>query len=74
MKAISKARPQLMSKLVNVAKYLPWMKRVCSRYLILDQLEELKDDIKNMTEPRIGAPVDEIFNRIDQIKKDITNS
>ena len=31
-----------MSKLVNVKAYLPWMRRVCSRRLVLDQLDELE--------------------------------
>lgn len=57
----------LMSKLVNVAKYLPWMKRVCSRKLVLDQLDNLEHDIC------ILAPKEKehVTERMAQIKKDI---
>ena len=56
-----------MSKLVNVAKYLPWMKRVCSRRIVFDQLDELEHDVC------ILAPKEKehVTERMAQIKKDI---
>ena len=59
----------LMSKLVNVAKYLPWMKRVCSRRIVFDQLDELEHDVC------ILAPKEKehVTERMARIKKDIAN-
>ena len=56
-----------MSKLVNVRAYLPWMRRVCSRRLVYDQLDNLEHDIC------ILAPKekDHVIERIAQIKKDV---
>lgn len=56
-----------MSKLVNVAKYLPWMKRVCSRRIVLNQLDELEHDVCLLA-PKEKEHVTE---RMAQIKKDI---
>ena len=57
-----------MSKLVNVAKYLPWMKRVCSRRIVFDQLDELEHDVCILLLPKEKEHVTE---RMAQIKKDI---
>ena len=55
-----------MSKLVNVAKYLPWMKRVCSRQIVLDQLDALAEAYSQQPNGK-GEPL----RRIAQIKKDV---
>ena len=58
-----------MKEIVDVAKYLPWMKRVCSRRIVFDQLDELEHDVC------ILAPKEKehVTERMAQIKKDIAN-
>ena len=56
-----------MSKLVDVAKYLPWMKRVCSRRIVLDQLDLLLDG--HSADPHDKGSL--FAKRIAQIKKDV---
>ena len=57
-----------MSKLVNVKAYLPWMRRVCSRRLVLDQLDNLEHDLLDDNVTFSTAGLEEC---IAQIKKDV---
>ena len=57
--------------LINVARWLPQMKRACSRKIVLDQLDQLETDVYQRTEPRFGASDFDLKGRIEQIKKDV---
>jgi len=57
--------------LINVARWMPQIRRVCSRQLVLDQLDQLEIDVYEKTEPRFGASDLNLKGRIKQIKKDI---
>ena len=57
--------------LINVARWLPQMKRACSRKIVLDQLDQLETDVYQKTEPRFGASGFDLKGRIEQIKKDV---
>ena len=57
--------------LINVARWLPQMKRACSRKIVLDQLDQLETDVYQKTEPRFGASDLDLKGRIEQIKKDV---
>ena len=56
-------RPRKTKGLINVAKWLPQMRRACSRQIVLDQLDEL--------EFRRSADWRDRAQRIAQIKKDV---
>ena len=56
-----------MKEIVDVAKYLPWMKRVCSRRIVLDQLDLLLDG--HSEDPNDKGSL--FAKRIAQIKKDV---
>ena len=62
-------RPRKTKGLINVAKWLPQMRRVCSYQIVLDQLDELEHDVC------ILAPKEKehVTERMAQIKKDIAN-
>ncbi len=53
--------------LINVAKWLPQMRRVCSYQIVLDQLDELGGMNRE-----ISGPADR-KKLIAQIKKDVVN-
>ena len=54
----------LMSKLVNVKAYLPWMRRVCSRKLVLDQLDNLEHDLLDDNVTFSAAGLEECISQI----------
>ena len=56
-------KPRQTKGLINVAKWLPQMRRACSRQIVLDQLDEL--------EFRRSADWRDRAQRIAQIKKDV---
>ena len=62
-------RPRKTKGLINVAKWLPQMRRVCSYQIVLDQLDELEHDVC------ILAPKEKehVTERMAQIKKDLAN-
>ena len=66
--AKSGGRPKESKKLVNVRKYLPWMKRIASYQIVYDQLDELETYYSS--NPFAAS---DLRNRIAQIKKDISN-
>jgi len=57
-------RPKKKTKVINVAKYMPQIKNVAKRQLIIGQLDRLKDMNGNIT------GVEERAKLIEQIKKD----
>ena len=57
-------RPKKNNKVINVAKYMPEIKNVAKRQLIIGQLDQLKDMNGNIT------GVEERAKLIEQIKKD----
>ena len=57
-------RPKKNNKVINVAKYMPQIKNVAKRQLIIGQLDQLKDINVNIT------GVEERAKLIEQIKKD----
>jgi hypothetical protein len=61
-------RPRKTKGLINVARWLPQMKRVCSYQIVLDQLDEL--EACHSSNP-FSAP--DFRDRIAQIKKDVAN-
>ena len=56
--------PKKNNKVINVAKYMPQIKNVAKRQLIIGQLDQLKDMNGNIT------GVEERAKLIEQIKKD----
>ena len=62
-------RPRKTKGLINVAKWLPQMRRVCSYQIVLNQLDELEHDVCLLA-PKEKEHVTE---RMAQIKKDIAN-
>ena len=56
--------PKKTNKVINVAKYMPQIKNVAKRQLIIGQLDELE------AFARKGVRWKELRDRIDQIKKD----
>ena len=62
-------RPRKTKGLINVAKWLPQMRRACSRQIVLNQLDELEHDVCLLA-PKEKEHVTE---RMAQIKKDIAN-
>ena len=67
--AKSGGRPKKSNKLVNVRKYLPWMKRVAKYQIVYNQLDSLEYDLFNNSQ----CDQREVQKRIAQIKKDISN-
>jgi hypothetical protein len=57
-------RPKKNNKIINVAKYMPQIRNVAKRQLIIGQLDELE------AFAREGVRWKELRDRIDQIKKD----
>ena len=57
-------RPKKNNKIINVAKYMPQIRNVAKRQLIIGQLDELE------AFARKGVRWKELRDRIDQIKKD----
>ena len=57
-------RPKKNNIVINVAKYMPQIKNVAKRQLIIGQLDQLKDMNGNIT------GVEERAKLIEQIKKD----
>ena len=62
-------RPRKTKGLINVAKWLPQMRRACSRQIVLNQLDELEHDVCLLA-PKEKEHVTE---RMAQIKKDVAN-
>ena len=56
--------------LINVAKWLPQMRRACSRQIVLDQLDELEFNF-DLAAIEDEGEVSPFAQRIAQIKKDI---
>ena len=54
--------------LINVAKWLPQMKRACSRQIVYDQLDQLEACYSSNP---FSAP--DLRDRITQIKKDVAS-
>ena len=67
--AKSGGRPKKSIKLVDVKKYLPWMKRVAKYQIVYNQLDSLEYDLFNNGQ----CDQKEVQKRIAQIKKDISN-
>ena len=67
--AKSGGRPKKSNKLVDVKKYLPWMRRVAKYQIVYNQLDNLEYDIFNNSQ----CDQKEVQKRIAQIKKDISN-
>ena len=67
--AKSGGRPKKSNKLVDVKKYLPWMKRVGKYQIVYNQLDNLEYDLFNNGQ----CDQKEVQKRIAQIKKDISN-
>ena len=63
-------RPRKTKGLINVARWLPQMRRVCSYQIVLDQLDELESEMGFKCFQTCRA---EIATRIAQIKKDVAN-
>ena len=61
-------RPRKTKGLINVAKWLPQMRRACSRQIVLNQLDELEACHSSNA---FSAP--DLRDRITQIKKDLAN-
>ena len=58
-------RPRKTKGLIDVAKWMPQMRRVCSRQIVYDQLDQLE------AFAREGIRWKELRDRITQIKKDV---
>jgi len=67
--AKSGGRPKKTKKLVNVKKYLPWMRRVAKYQIVYNQLDSLEYDLFNNSQ----CDQKEVQKRIAQIKKDISD-
>jgi len=63
-------RPRKTKGLVNVAPWLPQMRRVCSYQIVLDQLDELEFNF-DLAAIEDEGEVSPFAQRIAQIKKDI---
>jgi hypothetical protein len=62
-------RPSKPKGLINVARWLPQMKRVCSYQIVLDQLDDLLEG--HADEPNDNGSL--LAKRVAQIKKDVVN-
>tara|TARA_Y100001973_G_scaffold102331_1_gene167170 strand:- start:496 stop:729 length:234 start_codon:yes stop_codon:yes gene_type:complete len=58
-------RPKKNNKVINVAKYMPQIRNVAKRQLIIGQLDQLKSNLDNAKVSNA-----ELHYAIDQIKKD----
>ena len=67
--AKSGGRTKKPKKLVDVRKYLPWMRRVAKYQIVYSQLDSLEYDLFNNSQ----CDQKEVQKRIAQIKKDISN-
>ena len=67
--AKSGGRTKEIKKLVNVKKYLPWMRRVAKYQIVYNQLDSLEYDLFNNSQ----CDQKEVQKRIAQIKKDISD-
>ena len=67
--AKSGGRPKKSIKLVNVKRYLPWMRRLAKYQIVYSQLDRLEYDLFNNSQ----CDQKEVQKRIAQIKKDISN-
>ena len=61
-------RPRKTKGLIDVARWMPQIRRVCSRQLVLNQLDEL--EACHSSNP-FSAP--DLRDRITQIKKDVAS-
>ena len=68
--AKSGGRPKKSNKLVNVKRYLPWMRRVAKYQIVYNQLDNLEYDICTSCS---YSEQDFFKDAIAQIKKDISN-
>ena len=57
-------RPRKTKGLINVAKWLPQMRRACSLQIVLNQLDQIAENYSGQYQ---------LCNRIAQIKKDVAN-
>jgi hypothetical protein len=57
--------PKKTNKVINVVKYMPQIKNVAKRQLIIGQLDQLKSNLDN-----VKVSNAELHYSIDQIKKD----
>jgi len=60
-------RPRKTKGLINVARWLPQMRRACSRQIVYDQLDALERD------HTLSGFREHLKPRIAQIKKDVAN-
>lgn len=60
-------RPRKTKGLINVARWLPQMRRACSRQIVLNQLDALERD------HTLSGFREHLKPRIAQIKKDVAN-
>ena len=65
-------RPRKTKGLINVAKWLPQMRRACSRQIVLNQLDELEFNF-DLAAIEDEGKVSPFAQRIAQIKKDVAN-
>ena len=63
-------RPKNSKKLVNVKRYLPWMRRLAKYQIVYSQLDNLEYDICTSCS---YSEQDFFKDAIAQIKKDISN-
>ena len=61
-------RPRKTKGLIDVARWMPQIKRVCSRQLVYDQLDQLEAFAREG-----GCRWRELRDRITQIKKDVAS-
>tara|TARA_R100001082_G_scaffold77436_1_gene45245 strand:+ start:261 stop:500 length:240 start_codon:yes stop_codon:yes gene_type:complete len=61
-------RPKKSKKLVNVKRYLPWMRRLAKYQIVYSQLDRLEYDLFNNSQ----CDQKEVQKRIAQIKEDIS--
>ena len=62
-------RPSKSKGLINVARWLPQMRRACSYQLVYDQLDDLLEG--HTDEPNDKGSL--LAKRVAQIKKDVAN-
>ena len=61
-------RPRKTKGLIEVARWMPQIKRVCSRQIVYDQLDQLEAFARGG-----GCRWRELRDRITQIKKDVAS-
>ena len=62
-------RPRKTKGLINVARWLPQMRRACSYQLVYDQLDDLLEG--HAEDPKDKGSL--LAKRVAQIKKDVAN-